>query len=272
MTKFSQVAQLIINEYQTMKLTILGSGSYLPSFKRHSACYLLEAGEEKIAFDFGRGAVENLIKLGIDYKNLDRLFVTHLHPDHVADLVSFMQIMLHAAPDFGLRQKDFYLYGPKGFKQFYLYLCQAFPDLITPDKVEFKVIIEELDEDEIKINDLTVKSFKVSHYETLNSVAYRFEEDQKSIFYSGDINTDPNNFRGLVGVDLAILESTRSVPAKGHLSVADAAKIATGYNVRKLVLSHISDLLYENFDILGEAKKYFKNEVIVAEDMMEFEV
>jgi len=45
-----------------MKLTILGSGTYQPELKRHSSSYLLEIGKQKLAFDFGRGALDQLLR------------------------------------------------------------------------------------------------------------------------------------------------------------------------------------------------------------------
>lgn len=255
-----------------MKLTILGSGSYLPSLKRHCSAYLLETEGEKIAFDFGRGAVDQLLKLGVDYKNLDRIFISHTHPDHTSDLIPFIEIMLHAHSDFGLRTKTLYIYGPKGFKQFYKNITKVYYSLEIKPDLSFKVIFKELGDTKIKLPNLKITSFKVNHNENLNSLAFRIEDEKKSVFYSGDVSTDENNFKGLKNVDLSVIESTRSVPVKGHLSVAEAAMIASKHGAKKLVLTHISDLLFKNFDILGEAKKYFPGEVIVAQDMMETKI
>lgn len=257
-----------------MKITILGSGSFVPSYKRHSSSYLLGLKNERIVFDFGRGAVDSLLRLGVDWTNLDRVFLTHIHLDHVSDLLPFLQIALHAAPELGVRKKDLTIYGPKGFKQFYKYLSKASHELLIPDDLSFKVNLIELgDGQEVQINDTLIKCFKVEHTPKLKSLAYRVEEGDKNLFYSGDINSEPDNFKGMVNADVAILEANRILkPIPVHITITEAAANATKYRVKRLVLTHLSELVLKDYDVESEAKKYFKGEVIVAEDLKEIKI
>ena len=73
-----------------MKITVLGSGTAVPDLQRNSAGYLLEEKGHRFLIDFGYGTVHQLLHLGITYHDIDRIFLTHPHPDHMCDLVPFL--------------------------------------------------------------------------------------------------------------------------------------------------------------------------------------
>ena len=56
-----------------------------------------------------------------------------------------------------------------------------------------------------------------------------------------------------------------------HLTVKQAALIASENNAKKLVITHLSQRYKEPSEALAEAKTYFNN-VIVAEDFMKIKV
>ena len=72
-----------------MKITILGSGTAVPSLRRNSAGVLLQNAGKNYLFDLGYGNVRQLLNLGITYHDIDRIFFTHNHPDHMCDLPDF---------------------------------------------------------------------------------------------------------------------------------------------------------------------------------------
>ncbi len=80
-----------------MKLTILGSGTPEAYERRASSGYLLEVGEERLLFDCGGGAVDRLLKAGYKPSDVDVLFFSHLHSDHMMDYAR----LVHAAWDEG---------------------------------------------------------------------------------------------------------------------------------------------------------------------------
>ena len=101
-----------------MKITILGSGTFEPELKRHCASYLFEIGKEKIVFDFGRGAIDGLLKLKINLFDIGRIFITHFHADHFSELSSLLH-WIYSAPKLGERYKFpiLTIYGPEGLKK-----------------------------------------------------------------------------------------------------------------------------------------------------------
>jgi ribonuclease Z len=72
------------NAEETLRVTLLGTGTPSPVMNRFGPSTLVEAGGEKFVFDAGRGAMQRLFQLGIRF--MENLFLTHLHSDHVVGL------------------------------------------------------------------------------------------------------------------------------------------------------------------------------------------
>jgi ribonuclease BN (tRNA processing enzyme) len=100
-----------------MKLTVLGSGTCVPSLKRNAPGYLLEADGLQALVDCGSGILLQLEKAGRSYRDIDAVFITHRHPDHFADLIPLVQALL-ATPNYK-REKDLFIIAPEGFRAYY---------------------------------------------------------------------------------------------------------------------------------------------------------
>jgi ribonuclease Z len=67
-------------------ITLLGTGSPIPSPDRAGPATLISAGAEHYLVDVGRGALMRLAAAGLGAGDLDAVLVTHLHSDHITDL------------------------------------------------------------------------------------------------------------------------------------------------------------------------------------------
>lgn len=258
-----------------MKLTILGSGTYQPELERHSATYLVETNEGgKICFDFGRGAVDQLLKLRIRITELDAVFLSHWHGDHVADLVALLHYTVAPLPDDlsvfrPVRQKPLKIYGPKGTTG----NIRAILSMTRFGKKEFvNLEVKDLTNSEMKENGLKIKSFVTDH--TPSAVCYRIESEGRILAYSGDsIETDGLR-KAIHSADLAVIEAgwPEKVNPKTHLTGPRAGKIAAEENVKKLVLTHIAPYYLKDFNPVKDAQTYFKGEILEAKDLMEIEI
>src|SRR3989338_6221542 len=162
-----------------MRLTILGSGTAAPLLSRNCAGYLVESGKKKLLFDSGAGTIRRLLEVKADLFDIGHIFYTHLHNDHINDLGAIIW-----SNNYGLnRKKPLNLYGPKGFKEYYKILLNK---LLKPPKLYFDVNIHELKNSNIKIGEITIKTYEIKHSSTTKSVAYRFESKGKSFVYTGD--------------------------------------------------------------------------------------
>ncbi len=68
---------------QEIKVTLLGAGTPVPAMNRFGPSTLVEAGGQKFLFDAGRGAIQRLAQLKVRWQDVDGVFFTHLHSDHV---------------------------------------------------------------------------------------------------------------------------------------------------------------------------------------------
>ena len=69
-----------------LKVTLLGTGTPTPRLSSFSASTLVEAGPEKLLFDFGRGFTIRLFQKHIPRGAITAHFITHLHSDHLVGL------------------------------------------------------------------------------------------------------------------------------------------------------------------------------------------
>ena len=69
-----------------MSVTLLGTGAPPPRMDRFGPSTLVEIGDEKFVFDCGRGVAQRLLQLGVPFTSVDRLFLTHLHSDHLVGI------------------------------------------------------------------------------------------------------------------------------------------------------------------------------------------
>src|SRR5262245_57982481 len=107
---------------QEITVTLLGTGSPLPVMDRFGPSTLVQAGDQVLIFDAGRGAHQRLSQVGLTERNVDAIFLTHLHSDHIVGL-----------PDLWLtgwvttrRDRPLKLFGPPGIARMMDHLRQAF--------------------------------------------------------------------------------------------------------------------------------------------------
>ena len=73
-----------------MRVVALGTGMPSPRPKQAAACWLVELGNgDKFLFDIGAGCHERLAAQKIPYDYIDKVFIGHLHVDHMGDLATF---------------------------------------------------------------------------------------------------------------------------------------------------------------------------------------
>jgi ribonuclease BN (tRNA processing enzyme) len=162
-----------------MKVVILGSGTGVPERNRGCAGIYVNVAGEHITLDAGAGTARALAALGVTYLDLDRIFLTHFHPDHCLDLVSLLFAMRIPHP---ARKKPLTVYGPKGLLQLYRRLEKAFPGWINPKT--YKLSLKEISEGSISFKGYKVSAERMKH--STRAIGYRIESQGKTLAYSGD--------------------------------------------------------------------------------------
>ncbi len=255
----------------SIDVTIVGSGTCVPSLKRSSCSVLLEIAGEKLLFDTGAGTLRRLLELGVDFSAVPYIFYSHLHPDHTGELCSFLFAMKY--PETYRRKKPFKIVAAKGFCEFYERLKGVYGEWITLDPYLMEVV--ELNNDKADYRD-----FETFHVDTLpmahteQSIAYRITSiDGGSVVYSGDTDFCQNLIKLSKDADLLICESALpdQIKAPGHLTPSLAGQIAEEAGAKSLLLIHFYPEC-ESVDIAEQCRKTYSGKLLLAEDCMRISV
>jgi len=254
----------------SIKLTVLGSGTGWPRLERGAPGYLLQVAGENILLDMGPGTIYRLLKAGVQISEIDGIFLSHFHPDHVTDLIPFFFATRYALGY--KRERPFWLIAGEGFSQFHQGLRQAFGHWVDPP--EGLMQLQELSTkypSALLMPPLEIRSAPVVH--NPESLAYRIEYQGKSLVYSGDTDYAPSLIDLARGADLLILECAAPEGAKvpGHLIPSLAGQIAGEAQVKRLLLTHFYPPCDEA-DLIGPCSSHFAGEILLAEDFLTIEL
>jgi len=248
-----------------MQLITLGTGTCVPSLKRSASSNFLKIKKTNILVDCGSGTLKQLEKAKLSYKDVDIVFFTHFHTDHISDVNALIHA-LNWTPDYD-RKRDLLLVGPFGFKKFYKNYLQLVSGKPRPNT--YKIRIKEIKK-KLKFQGFIVESANTVHAEP--SIAYKFIEGKKSIVISGDCDFDRELIELSKNVDVLVLECSfpNNRKIEGHLVSKECGLIAKEANVRKLVLTHFYPVSTAK-ERLNETKKVFKK-TILAKDLMKIKI
>ena len=247
---------------QSDAVTLLGvkggpslvKGGPIPSSSR------LKMADKAFLIDCGIGATRALVEAGTALDELDGIFITHLHSDHLLDLGP----LLYTTWTSGL-QKSIKVFGPKGIQEYWEGFLDAMSfdhDIRTKDdrRKPISEFVEFTAYDEghvLSWGDIDVKAFRVDHPPVTDCFALRFETSKTSVVFSADTCYFPPLAGFAKGADLlvheamlssgidALVKRIKGAPGlKNHLMTShtmaeDVAKIARDANVGQLLLNHL---------------------------------
>ena len=103
-----------------MKIVFLGTSGSMPTQSRGSSAIAIRREGEIILFDCGEGTQQRMVAAHIGFRRRMRIFITHLHGDHVLGLPGLLQTMTLLQ-----RERQLNLYGPKGLLDFIEAFCSV---------------------------------------------------------------------------------------------------------------------------------------------------
>ena len=261
----------MMSNHSQLSVTILGSGTCVPSLKRSSCSVLVRTGDNTLLFDSGAGTMRRLLEAGVEIYDVSFLFYSHFHPDHTGELAPFL--FSNKYPDGGRRKMPLTLAAGKGFIEFFKNLKRLYGHWIELDPDLLNIVeFDNTYRDERRFDDFKVETLPVEH--NPESIAYRITgPGGASVVYSGDTDYSDNLVTLSKNADVLICESALpdELKVKGHLTPSQAGEIASRANVRKLVLTHFYPEC-DQVDVKKECRKTYSGPLVLAEDLMKIEI
>jgi ribonuclease Z len=258
-----------------MRVTLLGTGTPFPNAERFGSAILVEVAGKTLLFDCGRGVVIRLTQVRVNPKDIDGLFLTHLHSDHVVGI-----------PDLWLsgwflgRSKPLRMWGPQGTSSMAKHLAQAFafdirirqaaPDPLPAEGVEIDA--KEIEQGEIYSDGSTrVSAFLVDHGTVKPAFGYRIDSAGHSVVISGDTKFCQNLVDFARGADCLIHAAwsadwkNPAPPSKRSIASAeDAGRVLAIVKPKLGVVYH-----YKDDEGLEDAvRKEYKGPFVIGRDLM----
>lgn len=287
------------SQAQTIKITLLGTGSPIPAIDRFGPSTLVEAGGQKFLFDCGRGAGMRLWQLEIPLGQVHMLFLTHLHSDHTVGIPDvWLTGWIPAA--YGRREVPFEVWGPRGTKAMMENLEKAYAWDITTRKDEQNkqdsgVMVNAKDITQgivYEKNGVKITAFIVDHADFIDSaLGYRIDFAGHSVILSGDTRYNKNLVQYAKGADVIVHEvaaaNEKSMQASPlinqilgfHCSPEDAGRVFEQVKPKLAVYYHIvrlsssPDLPRPTLEeIIQRTRKTYNGPLQMGEDLMSFEI
>jgi ribonuclease BN (tRNA processing enzyme) len=249
------------------QITILGSGTCVPSLVRNPCSLLIRTGGENLLFDCGPGIMRRLLEVGVSIVDISYLFLSHFHPDHSGELAAFLFALKYPEPS--CQKQPLTIVAGKGFRFFFDRLKAVYGNwIVLPPEMLTIVELDTHKADRLTYPSFTVSSRPVAHGP--ESLAYRIADAHgKTVVYSGDSDVCEGLTDIAANADLMICESAFPNDQKvdGHLTPALAGEIAQAAKVKRLVLTHFYPAC-ENADIENQCRSTYSGKVILARDLM----
>ncbi len=277
------------------RVTLLGTGSPAPVMRRFGPGVLVEAGGQKLLIDCGRGTTQRLLQAGLRLGQVDALFLTHLHSDHVVGIPDlWLTGWLEAS--YAQRKGPFRVHGPHGTGALMQGLTQAFqwdiqariadqnlsPQSVRAEVSEFKTGVVH-DQGGVKVT-----AFEVDHGELLKpAVGFRVDYGGRSVTISGDTRFSENLIGHATGTDLlvhqvaAVREDLLKNPAyqvimAHHTSPEEAGTVFSRVKPRQAVFYHFVLLgapgvpAVTEKEVFERARRTYDGPLLIGEDLMAF--
>jgi len=279
-----------------MKITLLGTGSPLPSATCAGPSTLVQAGGQNIVVDTGRGVIMRLVGAMCPPPLISAIVLTHLHSDHICDLNDVITTRWIASP----AATPLPIYGPVGTKKMVDGLLAMLSQdegyrLAHHDDLRaaggMAVDVREVEAGEsFSIGDVNVTVHATDHRPVTPTVGFRFTHDGVVAALAGDTIPCDGLYDMCQDADFYVQTVLREdlvrtfaplVPTGErfldildyHSTVQQAAQTATRCNVKTLVLTHYVPAIQpgQEPEWHAMAAEHFSGEIVIGPDLTSVE-
>lgn len=247
-----------------MELQFLGTGAGQPAKQRNVSSLVLKLLDEINQiwmFDCGEGTQRQILETTIKPRKIEKIFITHLHGDHIFGLPGFLSSRAFQASD---EQTDIDIYGPVGIKNYVQTSLK-----LSGSRLPYQINFHEFDESSLgkilETDKFIVYAEKLAH--TIFCMGYRVvQKDLEGTLDAERLKAAGVNFGPLFGKIKSgqdiVLEDGRTIYAKDYISAPKPGKIITIIgDTRK---TPASERLAKNADVLVHESTYGKGDEKIA--------
>ncbi len=235
-----------------MRITVLGKSPAWQDAGGACSGYLIEEGDHALLLDCGNGVFSKLRERR-DYVDIDAVLISHLHADHILDLVPFSYALTYAPRQQPVAVGGWpgtshparpLLYAPLGAGEKFRGLVGCWGN---EDLIERAFALQEYDmSDEITIGPFRARFCEVPHYTETFAVEISSERGAR-LTYSADCSPNDELVTFAAGTELLLIEATLPRPERtgkrGHLTPGEAGDHGRRAGAKRLVITHFSDEL-----------------------------
>jgi ribonuclease Z len=200
-----------------LHLGLCGAGSPMPDDLRMGPCTVVVAGKRLFVFDAGNGSSRNIGKMGFVQGQIEAIFLTHFHSDHIDGLG---ELMLQRWISSG-NASPVPVYGPTGVETVVGGLLQTYSldrgyrvahhgESVLPSNgfgaqvMSFEPPAADKRRVLLKDADLEIAAFLVDHNPVTPALGYRISYKGRSLVLSGDTVQNAAVTREAAGVDVLV--------------------------------------------------------------------
>jgi ribonuclease BN (tRNA processing enzyme) len=243
-----------------MELVVLGGSAAGGNTGAGCAGFLVQSEQTRLVLDLGPGTLLEL-RRHADYRELDGVVISHLHLDHMLDVLS-LRFLLKYNPI--KPTKRIPLWMPPGGRA----MLERIAAALDPDPDEgpfFDTVFDVADFDPgetLALGNLAIRFAPTVHYIPCWAMRLSNGVDSEDLVYTADTGPAANLGEFVKGAAVLIAEATLPGPGKeprdvrGHQTAAEAAQLAVEAGVDVLVLAHTWEE-YGFDSYLADAKSYF---------------
>jgi len=259
-------------------LTTLGTASARPLVDKHQSAHVFNLHGRLLLVDCGEGTQIQLIRFGISLSKIDNIFISHTHGDHVFGIFGLLSTMILNG-----RTAPLFIYAPRDFGSILNFFVAHFGEGLKFEIHHTPLTMHSI-EKIVEFRRCEVSAFPLNH--RIDCYGFLVKEKlspnipatpegclpmPRSAAYCSDTAPFAPLEQWLKGVDLLFHEATfaqehTELAAKTyHSTAAQAARLASSIEARKLVIGHFSSRYLDPSILLSQAQEIFPETSLACE-------